>query len=81
MGVPVYIGFSGSGLQACRTSKQLVRSTLGGLLLLVGFTLRCFPTKRAPIWVNVPNSQARLAPPCECAKFVSETCTTLTDRV
>mmetsp|Transcript_29061 Transcript_29061/g.61663 ORF Transcript_29061/g.61663 Transcript_29061/m.61663 type:complete len:212 (-) Transcript_29061:1374-2009(-) len=30
MGVPVNMGLSGSGLHACRTSLQLVRSSLGG---------------------------------------------------
>ena len=36
MGVPVYMGFCGSGDQACRTSVQVVKSKRGGFLEELG---------------------------------------------
>lgn len=48
MGVPVNIGLSGSGDQACRTSLQVVKSNLGGRFPLDGSPRAGFQLRERP---------------------------------
>jgi hypothetical protein len=48
IGVPVNIGFNGSGLHACLTSRQVLRSSFGARLLLVGSPCAGFQDKDRP---------------------------------
>mmetsp|Transcript_3680 Transcript_3680/g.8515 ORF Transcript_3680/g.8515 Transcript_3680/m.8515 type:complete len:239 (-) Transcript_3680:987-1703(-) len=51
IGVPVYMGLSGSGLHACRTSVQVLRSSFGGRLELDGSPRAGFQLSDRPsVW-------------------------------